>query len=699
MNQIPNINPKVKSILASGGFLDEIGGVEGAATAAAGIGTTVLGNLSGNKPKAPNAPTFGTTNEVEELFSAGQSWQPVNLGRRSAFGQGASGLLSGAASGASAGPWGALGGGVLGGLSGIFGAGTYNERAKREEERYSRNSANNFSAQNDKIESNTIANAAMNYAAYGGQFDNGLTEFNVGGLHEENPNGGIPQGVGQNGKQNVVEEGETKFDDYIFSNRLKLNVVDPKLYNLPKKLKGKSFAAASEKLGKESKERPYDPISKNGLLSNMNRLKQAQETTKEVEQLDQDANMLLEDSGLGEQLFAKGGNIHIKKSKRGTFTAAATRHGMSVQAFAKKVLANKDEYSPAMVKKANFARNSTKWKHEFGGFLFPTNPNAYPNGGSLYYEPTVWNGDMMVPTVSQGYMHTYPGRDAPVIVQPSAQLVRSPQRRVTPTRAPYETEVELSTFERKDPEKITIPGWFGDGNSYLKKLVEDAGLQAPTVDTNKYTTNRNRGDNLLRYAPVLTNLGLAISDVSQSPETVNYQRVSTPSRGRYAQMEYFDRNPIVNAMTRRANTTIDTLRNSSAGNRATFMANAAVAGNQAQRNVGDMLQKIQEDEYNRRSRTLAFNNQVDDVYNRNRMYADQYNARADMQEQQINAMNRAAQRNAVREGISTMGTTLGQIGRESLDRTTVSNMFGYDWLGRPTNRSAKGGKLTKKGGK
>ena len=63
----------------------------------------------------------------------------------------------------------------------------------------------------------------------------------------------------------------------------------------------------------------------------------------------------------------KTGGIYIKPSKRGTFTAAATKHGMGVQEFASKVLANKEDYSPAMVKKANFARNASRWKKEYGG--------------------------------------------------------------------------------------------------------------------------------------------------------------------------------------------------------------------------------------------------------------------------------------------------------------------------------------------
>lgn len=90
--------------------------------------------------------------------------------------------------------------------------------------------------------------------------------------------------------------------------------------------------------------------------------------------------------------YAEGGGIYIKPSKRGTFTAAATKHGMGVQEFANKVLANKEDYSPAMVKKANFARNASKW-HEFGGDLMTngaTWDNSFTyvgNGGSHESNP------------------------------------------------------------------------------------------------------------------------------------------------------------------------------------------------------------------------------------------------------------------------------------------------------------------------
>lgn len=78
--------------------------------------------------------------------------------------------------------------------------------------------------------------------------------------------------------------------------------------------------------------------------------------------------------------FADGGGIHIAPSKKGTFTAAAKKHGKSVQAFASQVLANPENYSPAMRKKANFARNAAKWHHAEGGLLMS---DDFTNGVTL----------------------------------------------------------------------------------------------------------------------------------------------------------------------------------------------------------------------------------------------------------------------------------------------------------------------------
>lgn len=88
-------------------------------------------------------------------------------------------------------------------------------------------------------------------------------------------------------------------------------------------------------------------------------------------------NEQMEPQGQSEQSEGEygSGGIHIDPSKKGTFTAAATKHGKSVQEFASQVLANKENYSPIMVKKANFARNAAKWHHEMGGI------HEYADGG------------------------------------------------------------------------------------------------------------------------------------------------------------------------------------------------------------------------------------------------------------------------------------------------------------------------------
>lgn len=76
----------------------------------------------------------------------------------------------------------------------------------------------------------------------------------------------------------------------------------------------------------------------------------------------------------GANSFADGG-IHIKKENRGKFSDAAKRAGYSIQAYARHIMANKGNYSPTLVKRANFARNAAKW-HAYGG-------NLYDAGGPI----------------------------------------------------------------------------------------------------------------------------------------------------------------------------------------------------------------------------------------------------------------------------------------------------------------------------
>lgn len=86
-----------------------------------------------------------------------------------------------------------------------------------------------------------------------------LVEFNNGGTHEQNPQGGIPLG-----ETASVEQGETKWQDYIFSDRI------------PTGNKKETFADASKKIQKKYT-RENDTPSQKALEREMNALMTRQE--------------------------------------------------------------------------------------------------------------------------------------------------------------------------------------------------------------------------------------------------------------------------------------------------------------------------------------------------------------------------------------------------------------------------------------
>ena len=59
-----------------------------------------------------------------------------------------------------------------------------------------------------------------------------------------------------------------------------------------------------------------------------------------------------------EDSFSKAGEEIEKKGTEGVFTAKAKKRGMTAQEFAKKVLANTDEYDIKTVRQASFAKGA-----------------------------------------------------------------------------------------------------------------------------------------------------------------------------------------------------------------------------------------------------------------------------------------------------------------------------------------------------
>lgn len=139
----------------------------------------------------------------------------------------------------------------------------------------------------------TFAQDARNWNAFGGwlntqggDFTNGVTFIDEGGSHEENPYQGIQIGVDPEGAPNLVEQGEVVYDDYVFSDRMKIPDDIRKEY----KLRGKTFAKAAKSAQRESEERPNDPLSTKGLQAAMERIATAQEEARQRKEAYREGN-------------------------------------------------------------------------------------------------------------------------------------------------------------------------------------------------------------------------------------------------------------------------------------------------------------------------------------------------------------------------------------------------------------------------
>lgn len=137
----------------------------------------------------------------------------------------------------------------------------------------------------------------------------GLRTIDEGGLHEENPNGGVPQGYANDGGLNLVEEGEVVYDDYVYSNRLSPSLKELESVSLPNKYKDKSFADIAKKLSDEAEERPNDPISHAGLDSSMTRLRVLQEEYKAKKAAEEQA---LYEAAMAADAHVGADGIHLR---------------------------------------------------------------------------------------------------------------------------------------------------------------------------------------------------------------------------------------------------------------------------------------------------------------------------------------------------------------------------------------------------
>lgn len=89
--------------------------------------------------------------------------------------------------------------------------------------------------------------------------NNGFIDITNGGTHEQNPLGGVPVNIAEDGLPNLVEQGEMIYNGYVYSDTLRPSEETKKALGL----KGNTYADVLRKAQKYSSERPDDIVAKN----------------------------------------------------------------------------------------------------------------------------------------------------------------------------------------------------------------------------------------------------------------------------------------------------------------------------------------------------------------------------------------------------------------------------------------------------
>lgn len=451
----------------------------------------------------------------------------------------------------------------------------------------------------------------------GGDFSNGLIMIGNGGTHEENPMEGVQMGVDDQGTPNLVEEGEVIFNDYVFSDRMKVPKAIRSKYKLREK-KGITFADAAKRISKESEERPNDPISQRGLDVMLGELASIQEDERLKKQMrnpefrQQVMNQL---SMQGQQQYAQGGLLGRKYAGLGAYP---------------NTLESPDQEYPYAFYGNNGKNKATNPKI-VGGWA-----NFTDNNGNMLYDPK--KGE---------YSPDYLGSDF-------QYWLRSNYGKLSKdwwnnSNAPDYFKAGNKSAPTIDQMIGTIfsPGLMYDKqygeahdfgryayNQYRKSFnltppeLEIKGLELPKPPESSQTSeSSNTYPTWMRYAPIAAAGVGVFTDAlgwTNKPDYSNadaildatanggkYTPVSFSPLGNYLTYQPFDRNYYINKLNAQSSATRRAIVNQSAGNRATALAGLLAADYNAQGKLGDLARQAEEYNLAQKEKVATFNRGTD----------------------------------------------------------------------------------------
>lgn len=565
-----------------------------------------------------------------------------------------------------------------------------------------------------------------NLLTNGAEWDNGLTIIGNGGTHEENPREGVQMGMDAQGVPNLVEEGEVIFNDYVFSDRMKVPNNTRERLGLSKKDKNLTFAKAAKKLSKESEERPNDPISKNGLEHSLGILSYTQEDERFKKQMrnPEFRRQLMTQLSPQEQQYAHGGKLGLKYEGDGDVPQYLRRPDSLYDWSGIDTMFNGWSFDPSNMS---------------GNLPYSRGSNTNIASGSNTARHNAFTDYALSLPDTYSYWTTLSSKTGKHVsyLRENYNSLRNDGKLGYVSLDP-QTQSNIPNFYAI-PED-TGPTWPVLNNTGYDVEVpyapaEDTASDATETGTTKDGDrgNKDNGSKLtwLRYAPVV---GAAIGlgqNIFSRPDYSSADAILNAANeaGRYTPVEFnplsdyltyrpFDRNYYINKLNAQSGATRRAIVNQSAGNRATALAGLLAADYNAQGILGALARQAEEYNLDQREKVAAFNKDTNRFNSEMGLKAAMTNQEAALKarSQRLSGVAQAMQvRDAVdaRRGASMSANltnffnSLGDIGRENYIRNMINSdrslLYGTNRRGNQYYKGSMGGYLTikdkRKGGK
>ena len=565
----------------------------------------------------------------------------------------------------------------------------------------------------------------------GGDFTNGLLYIDNGGSHESNPYEGVPLGVDPEGTPNLVEEGETIFNDYVFSNRL---IVPKKLREKYKLGKDKrlTFAEASKKLAKESEERPNDPISMRGLEAMLSELANAQEAIK----FEKAQKNLYAEGGLINKFsgnephtskMVRKSNYQRNKKYNGNYDRATIWGELVATQILSRMKdiasmpegAEKEDAINNFINEYNNIQDSyysdiynsgAEWAGPAIEGVGGEHQNLWNTAGYNNYNKDVFNTfysprenskdiepNWVDNTIGDITLNRNGGIDELIpeeyrkLIEEEANNLRLDWRRTSEDNPLMRFNRRIVPVDSNTSNLGVVPDMDKPDKPIPVRVVHKKTKEEEEEDNNKYYDN-------LRFAPAVgygiaaltDSLGLtnkadysnAESILEASNNAGAYSPVKFQPIGNYLTYKPLDRDYYLNKMNAEAGATRRNLLNTSGGNRGAAMAGILAADNNYLNQVGNLARQAEEYNLAQRQQIEDFNRNTNIINSQGFLQADMANQKALMESKDMGLkgiMTAAQMKEAIRQStdnnkssnISGLFQTLGDIGFEERNRRMV----------------------------